>query len=61
MREAKNLLLQIWRQIYWQAINMLLMVKNHYHDKKLGIETDGETIDTGDSLYKDMSQYIPTP
>ena len=61
LREIKNLLLQIWRQIYWQTVNMVLMVKNHYRDKKLNIETSDHVFDASDSLYKDMSSYIPTP
>lgn len=59
LREVKNLFLQIYRAAYWQIVNTCYVVKDHFADKRLGIETSECIIDSDISIYHDMMQYTP--
>lgn len=61
LREVKNTAIQLYTVVYWQAINAASMLKDHFRDKSLGIDTYGWIAEADESLHRDMILYMPIP
>ncbi|MBC8473985.1 MAG: methyltransferase domain-containing protein [Candidatus Omnitrophica bacterium] len=63
LAELINTFIRIIRKVYLYIKKLVLVVKDHYYDKKLGIETSESYFsfpDQASSLYKDMHIHRPT-
>lgn len=57
--KALDLASQVYNIFYRQAISMVSMVRDHFRDKKMGIDTYGNASMIEKSLYGDAGEYAP--